>query len=89
VQRTSQVGAGSEFSTLERLVEAIREAKSWTLVLRGEPGVGETALFDHLVEHASDCFVARTTARCRAGNDSSMAFMVGGVGVDASASLGL
>ena len=29
------------------------------LVVRGEPGVGKTALLDYLVEHASGCRVAR------------------------------
>jgi len=44
---------------LDRLVEAARAGESRALVVRGEPGVGKTALLDYLVEHASGCRVAR------------------------------
>jgi DNA-binding CsgD family transcriptional regulator len=39
------------------LVSAIRRGESQSLVLRGEPGVGKTALLDFLVESASDLTV--------------------------------
>ena len=44
---------------LDRLIEAVRQGESRALVLRGEPGVGKTALLDYLAEHASGCVVAR------------------------------
>ena len=44
---------------LEGLVEAVRAGDSRVLVVRGEPGVGKTALLDYLVDHASGCLVAR------------------------------
>jgi nucleoside-triphosphatase THEP1 len=44
---------------LDRLVEAARVGESRALVVRGEPGVGKTALLDYLAEHASGCRVVR------------------------------
>jgi len=44
---------------LDRLLEAIRAGESRALVVRGEPGVGKTALLEYLVEHASGCRMAR------------------------------
>ena len=41
------------------MVAAVSEGESRTLVLRGEAGVGKTALLDHLVEEASDLRVVR------------------------------
>src|SRR5580658_10012654 len=37
-------GRGSEVSALGRIVEAVRAGESRVLVIRGEPGVGKTAL---------------------------------------------
>ncbi|MEN3312535.1 MAG: hypothetical protein V7645_1864 [Actinomycetota bacterium] len=48
-----------ELEALDRLLEAVREGMSGTLVLRGEPGIGKTALLDHVVESAPDFRVAR------------------------------
>jgi len=45
---------------LDALVEDLRSGKSRSLVLRGEAGVGKTALLDYLVDSASDVTVART-----------------------------
>ena len=44
---------------LARFIEAVRAGESRVLVLRGEAGVGKTALLDHLARHASGCQVAR------------------------------
>jgi hypothetical protein len=44
---------------LERLVEAVRGGESRALVMRGDPGVGKTALLDHLAGRATGCRVAR------------------------------
>jgi DNA-binding CsgD family transcriptional regulator len=52
-------GRGRECEVLDRLIEAARAGASRALVVRGEPGVGKTALLDYLVEHASGCRVAR------------------------------
>jgi hypothetical protein len=46
---------------LDRLLDAGREDAGRALVVRGEPGVGKTALLDYLVEHASGCRMARVT----------------------------
>jgi len=52
-------GRRSERDVLDRLIEAVRAGQSRALVVRGEAGVGKTALFDYIVEHASGCRVAR------------------------------
>jgi DNA-binding CsgD family transcriptional regulator len=52
-------GRRSECDVLDRLIEAVRAGESRALVVRGEPGVGKTALLDYLAEHASGCRVAR------------------------------
>jgi hypothetical protein len=53
----------SERGRLNRLVEAVRAGESRALVVRGEPGVGKTALLDYLVTRAdaAGCRVARAT----------------------------
>jgi DNA-binding CsgD family transcriptional regulator len=45
---------------LDELVAAVRTGASRALVLFGEPGVGKTALLDHVASHALGCRVART-----------------------------
>src|SRR5690348_10998376 len=42
-------GRSSERQTLERLLDDARVGRSGTLVLRGEAGVGKTALLHHAV----------------------------------------
>ena len=44
---------------LDRLIDRVRGGESRALVLRGEPGVGKTALLDYLVEQACGCRVVR------------------------------
>jgi Cdc6-like AAA superfamily ATPase len=45
---------------LDGLIEAVRGGgESRALVVRGEPGVGKTALLEYIVEHASGCRVVR------------------------------
>ena len=44
---------------LDALVEDIRRGEGRSLVLRGEAGIGKTALLDYLVESASDLTVLR------------------------------
>src|SRR5436190_2853977 len=48
-----------ERSALDGLLDAVRAGESRVLVLRGEAGMGKSALLDYLVERASGCRVAR------------------------------
>jgi hypothetical protein len=52
-------GRGRECDLLERLLDAVRAGESRALMVRGEPGVGKTALLDYLAEQALGCRVAR------------------------------
>ena len=53
------LGRGSETKTLDRLLEAVRAGQSRALAIRGDPGVGKTALLEYVAEHATGCRVAR------------------------------
>jgi DNA-binding CsgD family transcriptional regulator/tetratricopeptide (TPR) repeat protein len=57
---TGLTGRRRERDVLDRLVEAVCEGESRTLVVRGDPGVGKTVLLDYLVDRAQGCRVART-----------------------------
>ncbi|HUA48329.1 MAG TPA: ATP-binding protein, partial [Solirubrobacteraceae bacterium] len=48
-----------EKEALDRLLRNVREGVSGALVLRGEPGIGKTALLDYAVAAAADMQVAR------------------------------
>ena len=52
-------GRRVEREVLERLLEAVRGGQSRVLVVRGEPGVGKTALLESAIESASGFRVAR------------------------------
>jgi DNA-binding CsgD family transcriptional regulator len=52
-------GRVSERGVLDRFVAGVRAGEGRALVVRGEPGVGKTALLDYLAERASGCRVAR------------------------------
>jgi DNA-binding CsgD family transcriptional regulator len=52
-------GRDSECAALNRLLDAVRVGESRILVLRGEPGVGKTALLDYTVSAAPDLRVLR------------------------------
>jgi DNA-binding CsgD family transcriptional regulator len=60
-------GRHNECAALDRLVEDIRAGQSRVLVLRGEAGVGKTALLEYLQGRASGCRLARA-----AGVESEM-----------------
>lgn len=49
----------AECGVLHRLLMAIHAGESRALVVSGEPGVGKTALLEHLTEQASGCKFAR------------------------------
>ena len=57
---TDRVG---ERGALDRLVEAVQLGQSQVLVVRGDPGMGKTALLEYLAERAAaaGCRVARAT----------------------------
>ena len=56
---TELTGRRAECVVLDRLMAAVRAGESRALVVRGEPGVGKTALLEYLAEQASGCRVAR------------------------------
>jgi hypothetical protein len=58
-RRSLLQGRASECSTLDGLLERARAGRSAVLVLRGEAGVGKTALLEYVRERASACRVAR------------------------------
>jgi DNA-binding CsgD family transcriptional regulator len=60
-------GRRSECETLHHIVAGIRTGVSQVVVLRGEAGVGKSALLDYLAATASQCRVVRT-----AGVESEM-----------------
>src|SRR2546421_5582519 len=56
---TALTGRRDECDVLDRLVEAVGAGESSALVLRGEPGVGKTALLEYVVEQAPGFRVVR------------------------------
>jgi DNA-binding CsgD family transcriptional regulator len=67
-------GRRREAEVLDRLIDAVRAGDGHALVVRGEPGVGKTALLDYLAEHASGCRMARA-----AGIESEMELAYAGL----------
>jgi len=55
-------GRRAECEVLDGLLGEVREGRSAVLVLRGEPGIGKTALLEHLVEAASGFRVLRAAS---------------------------
>ena len=51
----------NELGTIVSMLRAVREGLSATLVIRGEPGVGKTALLDHAASSAGELAVTRVT----------------------------
>src|SRR5579872_1347980 len=68
------LGRRNECATLDRLVASVRAGPSRTLVLRGEAGVGKSALLEYLVQHAPGCGIARA-----AGVESEMELAYAGL----------
>jgi DNA-binding CsgD family transcriptional regulator len=68
------LGRRSECAALEDLVASVRAGPSRALVLRGEAGMGKTALLEYLVERASRFTIARA-----AGVESEMELAFAGL----------
>lgn len=60
-------GRHGECETLDRLLKGVRANESQVLVVRGEAGIGKTALLDYLAAKASGCRIVRA-----AGIESEM-----------------
>jgi DNA-binding CsgD family transcriptional regulator len=71
---TGLYGRRSECQSLGRLLDDLRRGQSRVLVLRGEAGVGKTALLDYLVANASGCRIVRAS-----GVESEMELAFAGV----------
>jgi DNA-binding CsgD family transcriptional regulator/tetratricopeptide (TPR) repeat protein len=67
-------GRGRERTALDRLLDEVRAGQSRVLILRGEAGIGKTALLDYLQGQASGCRVARA-----AGVESEMEIAFAGL----------
>ena len=67
-------GRRSECEMLDQLVASARDGQSQVLVLRGEAGVGKSALLEYLVANASGCRVARVV-----GDESEMELAFAGL----------
>src|SRR5262250_923443 len=68
------LGRRSECVALDQLVASVRAGPSRALVLRGEAGVGKSALLEYLVQHASGCGIAHA-----AGVESEMELAYAGL----------
>ncbi len=68
------LGRRSECAALEQLVASVRAGQSRALVLRGDAGVGKSALLEYLAQHSSGCGVARA-----AGVESEMELAYAGL----------
>ena len=68
------MGRGRECETLTGLVAAVKAGRSRVLVVRGEAGIGKTALLDFLVDRAAGCRVCRA-----AGVESEMELAYAGL----------
>jgi DNA-binding CsgD family transcriptional regulator len=55
----AMLGRRSECATLDGLVSGARAGQSQVLVVRGEAGMGKTALLDYVEAHAAGCRIAR------------------------------
>ncbi|HTE65082.1 MAG TPA: AAA family ATPase, partial [Candidatus Binatia bacterium] len=67
-------GRGAECERLDRLISDARAGTSGAIVVRGEAGVGKTALLDYLLIHAAGCRIARA-----AGVESEMELAFAGL----------
>ena len=68
------LGRRSECAALDQLVASVRAGLSRSLVLRGDAGVGKSALLEYLAQHSSGCGIARA-----AGVESEMELAYAGL----------
>lgn len=68
------IGRDAELAALEQLLTDIRSGASRVLTIRGDPGVGKTALLDAISRSASDCLVLRAS-----GIESEMELAYSGI----------
>ncbi|HXO06397.1 MAG TPA: ATP-binding protein, partial [Solirubrobacteraceae bacterium] len=68
------LGRHSECAALDQLAASVRAGLSRALVIRGEAGVGKSALLEYLAQHASGCGIARA-----AGVESEMELAYAGL----------
>ncbi|MEV5759546.1 AAA family ATPase [Streptomyces tendae] len=61
------LGRSRDRQTVEQLAAQVRDGRSAALVVRGETGIGKTALLDHLAAHAQGCRTVRA-----AGSEAEM-----------------
>src|SRR5690349_7962611 len=72
--RAGLINRGPERDALDRLVVGVRGGQSHVLVLRGEAGIGKTALLGYLAAAAQGCRIARA-----AGVESEMELAFAGL----------
>ncbi|MFI6298589.1 LuxR C-terminal-related transcriptional regulator [Nonomuraea sp. NPDC050790] len=75
-------GRAAELAAVDRIVRAAREGGSGTLVLRGEPGIGKSALLDHAAAAAEDLRAPRDD-----GIQSAGLRVLRGCGIESEAEL--
>jgi predicted ATPase len=51
----------NERAALQALIAGARDGTSAAVVVRGEPGVGKTALLDDVLAHAGGCRIVRAS----------------------------
>ncbi|UBU09106.1 AAA family ATPase [Nonomuraea gerenzanensis] len=67
-------GRQAECERLDRLVATVQGGRSSVLILRGEPGIGKSALLEHTRDSATGCRLTRA-----AGVESEMELAFGGL----------
>src|ERR1700712_5614210 len=72
--RPPLLGRRAQGQQLDRLLTRVRAGQGQALVLRGDAGVGKSALLDYLVTKASGCRIARV-----AGVESEMELAFAGL----------
>ena len=68
------LGRTDECALLDGLLDAVRRGESRSLVLRGEAGIGKTALLEYLIDSGSDLTVMRA-----AGVEAEMELAFAGI----------
>ena len=59
-ERETLLGRSRECELLDRILEGVRSGRGSAVVVRGEAGIGKSALLDYLADRCSDCQLART-----------------------------